>query len=106
VLSDRGVDRRGQGKFVEVYPRAARDAFGMGRGLEDLQARAPWLELDEEATTRCVNSEHCMDAVVAALVARASALDLCEPIPEEDRDASIREGWIALPLPESLQRLV
>ena len=50
-------------------------------------------------------SEDCFDALIACLVARASMLALCEPIPDTDRESARREGWIAPSLPGSLQHL-
>ena len=50
-------------------------------------------------------NEHCHDALVGALVARASALGLSEPIPAEALGVARREGWIALPLVGSLSQL-
>lgn len=107
LLSKWDADRAGNGKFVEVYPRAARDRFMLGRArsLDELLERAPWFNLDRDAATKCEQSEDCFDALIASLVARASALNLCEPIPEADRESARREGWIALPLPGRLERL-
>ena len=45
------------------------------------------------------------DLWVAALVARAAALGLVEPVPEEDRQFALREGWIAIPRAGSLRLL-
>jgi hypothetical protein len=46
-----------------------------------------------------------LDSVIAALVARAAALNVCDPIPREFAEAAEAEGWIALPLPDSLEKL-
>jgi len=56
--------------------------------------------------TTCDESNDCFDALIAALVARASALGLCEEIPGELLETAEREGWIALPLVGSLERLI
>jgi hypothetical protein len=53
----------------------------------------------------CDQNEDCFDALISALVARASALRLCEPIPDDLLEPARREGWIALPLNGSLERL-
>ena len=107
LLSEADTDRTGSGKFVEVYPCAARHCFGLGRtrSVDELRERASWLHLDPHACKACAQSEDGFDALIATLVARASAQGLCEPIPDEDEEAAQREGWIALPLPGSLERL-
>lgn len=107
LLSGWDTDRSGEGKFVEVYPRAARDRFKLGgtRSLGELRGRAPWLALTSGDVTKCEESGDCFDAQIAPLTARAFVLDLCEPIPDADRESARREGWIALPLPGSLERL-
>ena len=64
-----------------------------------------WLPLTDEIQSRCRESDDCFDALVAALVARAAAIGCCEPIPSKDLDLAAEEGWIALPLPGSLQKL-
>lgn len=108
LLSEWQADRIGAGTFVEVYPRAARTRFELGRtrSIEELRERAPWLTLSLEQATTCQESDDCFDAVIAALVARAKALGLCEAIPEDCLASAAREGWIALPIAGSLERLV
>jgi hypothetical protein len=44
-------------------------------------------------------------AVIASVVARASALGLCAPFPNPIANLAQREGWIALPIVGSLERL-
>ena len=107
LLSRWDATRTGEGRFVEVYPRAARGRFNLGRtrSLDELIRLAPWLDLDPEAVAKSEQSEDCFDALIASLVARASILALCEPIPDTDRESARREGWIALPLPGSLEHL-
>jgi predicted nuclease with RNAse H fold len=105
LLSGQGVDRTGAGPFVEVYPRAARDRFRIDPTVEGLLREAPWLQVSSADIQQCRESSHCLDAVVAALATRAAALGLCESIPPADRGAASREGWIALPIEGSLQRL-
>ena len=46
-----------------------------------------------------------LDALVAALVARAAAVGCCEPIADADGRLARQEGWIALPQSDSLARL-
>ena len=105
LLRAAGADRTGQGKFVEVYPRATRDQFGIDGSLSALLIKAPWIEMGAVFEELCTKNDHCHDALVPALVARASALDLCESIPEDALDEAAREGWIALPIVGSLRRL-
>jgi Protein of unknown function (DUF429) len=107
LLSPFDVDRTGQDRFVAVYPRAARHCFRLGptRSVAELEKRAPWLRLTKQARADCDSSEDCFDALIAALVARAAACGLCEPIPDDDRAAACREGWVALPLAGTLERL-
>ena len=130
------IDRRGErGRFVEVYPAAALSVWGeylraWSAGEEDVPttgykaakgketrkkivavlagATKPWLEFcGEYSWGNCEDSDDNLDALVAALVARAAAMDpnQCEPIPCKDRDRAKEEGWIALPKPDSLKRL-
>jgi predicted nuclease with RNAse H fold len=108
LLSDWDADRTGGGKFVEVYPRAARNQWKLGkvRTLSEVIERAPWLSLSPTDATRCDENEDCFDALVAALVARAQAIGECEPIPEDELAMAGREGWIALPRDSSLERLI
>ena len=59
-------------------------------------AAAPWLELGSHDLL-CRTSHDALDAVIAALTARAAVLGLTlRPDPELQPQAS-REGWIALP---------
>ncbi len=114
------VDRAGGCRVVEVYPAAALKVWGFAssgykqtRGRQtrcklvaDLAVRtANWLDLPTAAHAACENSDDVLDALVAALVARAVACGLREPIPEYAMDRARREGWIALPLPDSLEKL-
>jgi hypothetical protein len=107
LLSEWQADRTGAGRFVEVYPRAARARFELARALsiKELQERAPWLTLAVEQEIACEQNEDCFDALISALVARASAIGLCEPIPDDLLDSARREGWIALPFAGSLEHL-
>ncbi|WP_113699294.1 DUF429 domain-containing protein [Nonomuraea lactucae] len=106
----RPVDRRGRGAVVEVYPAAslkrwrlpykgykrAANLVALGQLVDALQAAAPWLDLGAYEGI-CRASDDATDAVVAALAARASALDLVTvPVGEQD-EAARAEGWIALP---------
>jgi len=99
------IDRTGSGKFVEVYPRAARDRWGITSPGALAAATKNRLILPDALAARCRQSEHCFDALVAALAARAAAIGYCDSVPECDLEAATVEGWIALPQRESLARL-
>ncbi len=114
------IDRSGGGRFVEVYPAAALHVWGFpsrgykrakgatvrARLVSDLAERTvDWLTLSEEDRARCTASDDMLDALVAALVARAATTGRCEPIPPEDRELAREEGWIALPQSRSLNQL-
>jgi len=103
------VSRDGSGLLAEVYPAAAlrhwqlpyRGYKGPANrsardGLVDgLRAQAPWLDLGEHAGA-CRSSDHALDAVLCALVARAVALGASEPAGPHQPTAAV-EGWIHVP---------
>ena len=60
---------------------------------------------DDEMAETFLASDHALDALVCALVARAAALGLVESVPERDREAARLEGWMALPMPDALRRV-
>jgi predicted nuclease with RNAse H fold len=108
-LAHRGlpVDRDGSGLVVEVYPAAALHGWGLPhRGYKDgvnltalvdrLTAGAPWLDLGRYADL-CRGSHDALDAVVAALIARAAALGLVTRPDAGQAGPAATEGWIALP---------
>lgn len=109
-LAARGRDirRDGLGGVVEVYPAAALRIWNLptrsyktdkaARSLlvEELKFAAPFLDLGDHETL-CRDSADAFDAVIASLVAMASALESCAPIPAEYADVAKREGWIAVP---------
>lgn len=114
------IDRAGGGKLVETYPAAALRIWGFTstgykrrEGLSALAALLKaltsrtrgWLALDPAARKLCGSTDHALDALVAALIARAVALDLYERPPAEHAAAAGREGWIALPFADALNRL-
>jgi hypothetical protein len=104
----RRVDRTGAGLIAEVYPVAARRRWNLSssRSVADLQAALPSLQFaDSIGAVAYERNEHAFDALVAALVARAVALNLTElPRPTEVSVAAA-EGWIHLPRPGSLAAL-
>ncbi len=106
------VSRDGRGPVAEVYPAAALKAWGLPyRGykgvtgavpradvVDGLRAAAPWLDLGPyEDLSRA--SDHVLDAVVCALIARSVALGRSGGPPPELADAAAEEGWICLPGP-------
>ena len=108
------MDRSGSGKFVEVYPAAALKRWGFrDTAKRDTLALAntvfqrieSWLTTPPDARDLCRSSRDALDALVAALIARAGALNLCEPVPEGYRSTAAVEGWIALPISGSLPML-
>src|SRR5215472_3427398 len=109
------IDRSGGGKIAEVYPAASLKVWGLlhagykrrgdrqrlGELVDDLARRAPWLELGAAAAV-CRDRHDAFDAVIAALGARAAALDLTRrPETGKEITAARTEGWIAFPLDET-----
>jgi predicted nuclease with RNAse H fold len=111
-LADDGhpVDRAGGGTVVEVYPAASLKQWGLphrgykGRPnvavlqelVDRLTAAAPWLVLGQFEAL-CRRSDHAVDAVVAALTARAAILGRVTGPDPADRTVAATEGWIAIP---------
>lgn len=109
------VDRTGCGKFVEVYPAGALVRWNLlGSGykgnnqaalaalLRELLEQLPTLRLSGDDRTLCASNDDAFDALVAALVGRASLLTLTDPPPVARRKQAAQEGWIHLPLRGSL----
>ena len=113
-LADEGqaVARDGAGKVVEVYPAAALRAWQFEptkykrkenrdarcKLLADIRCRTErWLDLRDDDHRLCEDSDDALDALVAALIARAAAVGQCEPIPDNLSAVAKREGWISLP---------
>jgi hypothetical protein len=111
------TDRSGDGRVFEVYPAAALNRWGLRSTgykprkarpqradmVSELLRRAPWLDATAHVTL-LEDSADALDALVAALVTRAAALGLT-PRPEpHDHPRAAREGWIALPPPDFLDR--
>ena len=125
LLAHLGVaDRSGDGRVFEVYPAAALHACGFAhRGykpregtalrdnsflaalLDNLLARCPWLTLADDAVRLCAQNDDAFDALIASLVARAAAAGLTIRPAAIDAERAMREGWIAVPEPKSLERL-
>jgi hypothetical protein len=95
---------------VEVYPAAslrcwelphrwvkgAKNLTALDELVARLQQAAPWLDLAGYETD-CRSCDHALDAVVAALTARAAAQGLVTVPGIDQLDAARSEGWIALP---------
>jgi Protein of unknown function (DUF429) len=113
---------RVRGTVREVYPAAAlirwkllalreptsykRDAAARDALLQRLAAAVPWLTIADEHRTRLHASDHAIDALVSALVARAAALDRATPPPPDPPPGrSEVEGWIWVPEQDSLAGL-
>jgi predicted nuclease with RNAse H fold len=124
LLAAAGVDRLGGDGVVEVYPGAALRLWGFERRgykrsgdrarqarqrvtrellVEEIERRgAGWLDL-AAARDACVESDDALDAVLAALLARAAARGLTWPA--RDDEVVRREGWIHLPRPGTFDAL-
>lgn len=108
------VPRDGSGPVVEVYPAFALIQWGLagkdsykGRKPGALPARAEILagladglgiDLGEGVRDQCTRSEHDLDALIAAVVARAAACGMTHA-PDTDEEFAMAgvEGWIHLP---------
>jgi predicted nuclease with RNAse H fold len=114
--------RDGSGRLVETYPAAALRAWGLlarrgvrykGGGVGELRegqrserARImreieeqthSWLRVPEALRIEAEASDHTLDAFICALVALAARAKVTHPMPEESREAALREGWIHVP---------
>lgn len=110
ALRGAGIEVRKDARppLFEVYPGAALRLWGFAtRGyrvsaevrahiVDDLEHRLPGLGLGAHREL-CIEVDHALDAVVAALVARAAGLGRFHPVPDEVRRTVEREGWIVLP---------
>jgi predicted nuclease with RNAse H fold len=104
------VDRCGTGVVVEVYPAASLSHWGLshrgykGTGnaksltqvVDALQVAAPWLTLGPYED-KCRRSDDALDAVIAALTARAAMKGLVTAPNTTQAATSSTEGWIAVP---------
>jgi hypothetical protein len=99
---DRGeqLARDGSGWLVEVYPAAARLCWGLdpkARDVPELARQFCSLVLDAPTTELVSENEHVFDALIAALVARATHLQLTVGPASEEQEDALAEGWIHLP---------
>jgi predicted nuclease with RNAse H fold len=103
--------RDGSGLVCEVYPAVAARRWLTADGYRGPNQTAVRAELFDRiiAATQMSDphgvieeaqrSPHddLLDALICALLARACELGQVDAIPEEHRDAALREGWIQLP---------
>lgn len=114
------VDRSGAGPVVEAYPASALRIWGFDarrykrvagaairqRLVRSFRARTEaWLHMTEAEWGACEGGDDAFDAVLCALVARAAACALVERCPPDLTSVAVREGWIAVPMVDSLNRL-
>lgn len=107
------VRRSGEDRLVEVYPGAALKVWGFVERdkykgpakkaqrellVRELESRATgWLEWIGEGRVAAVASDHALDAVLSALVARAAATGRTSWPEPPQADLAALEGWIHLP---------
>lgn len=120
------VDRAGGGRLAEVYPAAALRCWEVippGTSVADASYKGPkpgredrrrsmmstlrdrldgQVEISDAAFELCVADDDDLDALVSALAARAVETGQCAQIPRGMRWAAAREGWIHVPLSDSL----
>lgn len=112
LLQEFGVtNRAGDGRWYEVYPAAARIAWGLPAkdneaALALIDRRCPIAFAAPALHSALVQGRHAFDALLCALATRAAARGLTYLPPEELAQAASYEGWIHVPLPESLARLM
>jgi Protein of unknown function (DUF429) len=120
LLSAGRVPLDGSGRAVEVYPAAALRQWDLpykrykatnhrdervGLLAQVVAATRDWLSIPTQFHALCEHSDDAFDALIAALVARAAALKEVIAIPDAERGAASREGWIHIPKSGSLSML-
>lgn len=119
-MADGGLVHRVGGAAAEVYPSATLrrweldptgykrpDAQGAVRRealAADIRDRGG-LSLSAATLTAVVGSDHCLDALICALAARARDLGLTTPPTDLPEELVAEEGWIELPVAGSLEQL-
>jgi predicted nuclease with RNAse H fold len=101
------LDRSGLGRIVEVYPAASLRVWRLpyrgykgsaGREQREVLVSALCDVIDfGHFRQRCLTSDHALDAVIAAMSARAAALRCATLLTGNDIAIARVEGWIALP---------
>jgi Protein of unknown function (DUF429) len=119
-LSAERVPLDGSGRVVEVYPAVALRQWDLpfkrykaenhraeraALLAQFVAATRDWLSIPTEFQALCEHCDDAFDALIAALVARAAALDEVIAIPDTERESAAREGWIHIPKPGSLSKL-
>jgi predicted nuclease with RNAse H fold len=113
-------DKSGRGRFVEVYPAAAlrlwrldpagykgeNESAGVCREslLAEIIAMTR-LEVSAAQRKQFCASDHSLDALLCALIARACDLGQVTHPLERNEMLARREGWIQIPLADSLNQL-
>jgi hypothetical protein len=115
------MDRSGSGKLIEAYPAAAlrvwrlscsgykvrKGASARTELIRELRERTkPWLLAPQGFFEDANRDDNIFDSMIAALIGRASAVGLVYEIPGRLRRLARTEGWIHLPVPDSLDKLV
>lgn len=96
------LDRCGADGVIEVYPAASLKVWGHdARDGFDKLVRAAGIELRSESEP----NDHCRDAVVCALTARAFDLELIQKPDGGIPAVAKHEGWIFIPAHGSLSSL-
>jgi hypothetical protein len=107
------------GPALETYPAAALNRWGLpSRGYkknkgrdsrvairDGIHARAPWLRTTPDHSQLLAARDDALDALVAALIARAAKMVFTIHPTEEERLQASTEGWIHVPVGGSLERL-
>ena len=119
----RTVDRSGMtGGFVEVYPAAALKQWGLTtatsyKASDAYDQREAIMRglikvlgvktLSAAVRKACRETDHALDALICAVIARATALGWTRPpLSEEERDRAQVEGWIHFPHRDAAAHLV
>lgn len=112
AMAGEPADRAGSGKVVEAYPAPAMSAWGINATgykskagatripalLDAIEEALGGLALDSGQRELATTDHNALDAIAAALVARAAALGLTlGPEPGEETERALREGWIQMP---------
>ncbi len=120
LLARMGVDdRSGNGRVYETYPAAGLARWGLpSRGYKGkprravreslwlaLRERTPWLRVSADREEALLAQDDALDALVAALIARAARLGLTIAPTERELLLARTEGWIHMPDEGSLEGL-